>query len=237
MMPGVINIGQGDSVIEFNGRKVVVTGGAGILGQAVASRVKALGGTPVMLDIVDGFISDLGPTHSVDLTDATAVEACIAGIGKFDSLCNIAGGFDMGPAVFETTDALWDRMFLINVTTLRRMLAAAVPVLRAAGGGSIVNVGAFGALKGQGAMGAYGAAKSTVMRLTESLSEEVKGENINVNAVLPTLIDTPTNRADLPDSDFSKWVSPDKLANVICFLASDAASDVHGALVPVTGKV
>ena len=94
-------------------------------------------------------------------------------------------------------------MFSINVTTLRRVLSAAIPGMTGVGRGSVVNVGAMGALKAGGNMGAYAAAKSTVMRLTESLSDEVKHKGINVNAVLPTLIDTPRNRADMPGSDFS----------------------------------
>jgi NAD(P)-dependent dehydrogenase (short-subunit alcohol dehydrogenase family) len=103
------------------------------------------------------------------------------------------------------------------------------------GSGSIVNVGAMGALKASGNMGAYSAAKSTVMRLTESLSEEVKHQGVNVNAVLPSLIDTPRNRSDMPDADFSGWVNPRDLAEVICFLLSEESKAVHGALVPVAG--
>ena len=103
------------------------------------------------------------------------------------------------------------------------------------GRGSIVNVGALSAQSGQPNMGAYVAAKSTVMRLTESLSGELRSQGVNVNAVLPSMIDTPTNRRDMPDADFSRWVDPADLAEVMCFLASDAARAVHGALVPVRG--
>lgn len=128
-------------------------------------------------------------------------------------------------------------MLNINVTTLRRILSVAAPRLVEQGHGSIVNVGALGALRGVGNMRAYTAAKSTVMRMTEALSDEVKHKGVNVNAVLPSLIDTPRNRADMPGADFDKWVSPDDLAAVVCFLASDSARAVHGALVPVTGLV
>ncbi|MEM9623791.1 MAG: SDR family oxidoreductase [Pseudomonadota bacterium] len=214
---------------------MVVTGAAGILGEAVAATARQQGAEVVLLDVVDQFNPDLGSHHVVDLTDSQAVSDCFAAIGGFDVLANIAGGFAMGPAVFETEDELWDSMFTINVTTLRRVLAAAVPPLVAQGYGSIVNVGALGALRGVGQMGAYTAAKSTVMRLTEALSDEVRGQGINVNAVLPSLIDTPRNRADMPDADFSTWVAPEDLANVVCFLGSDRAKAVHGALVPVNG--
>jgi NAD(P)-dependent dehydrogenase (short-subunit alcohol dehydrogenase family) len=128
-------------------------------------------------------------------------------------------------------------MFAINVRTLQNALRAAVPGMIACGRGSIVNVGALGALKGQGGMSAYTAAKSVVMRLTESLSAELKEQGINVNAVLPSLIDTPRNRADMPGADYARWVGVDDLAAVMCFLGSDAARAVHGVLLPVSGLV
>ena len=221
----------------LEGKTIIVTGAAGILGEAVAKEAVSQGATVELVDVVDGFSSELGRCHSVDLTDAEAVSACIATIGDFDGLANIAGGFDMGPGVHETTDEQWDFLFDINVRTLRRMLSAAVPVLIARGRGSVVNVGALGALHGVGQMGAYTAAKSTVMRLTEALSDEVRAAGVNVNAVLPSLIDTPRNRADMPVADHGTWVKPQDLASVICFLLSDAAQAVHGALVPVRGLV
>jgi NAD(P)-dependent dehydrogenase (short-subunit alcohol dehydrogenase family) len=112
-----------------------------------------------------------------------------------------------------------------------------VPKLRERDHASIVNIGALGALSGQAAMSAYCAAKSTVMRLTESLSEELKSDGINVNAVLPSIIDTQPNREAMPDADFDTWVSPAQLAEVICFLASERARAIHGALLPVKGLV
>ncbi len=224
-------------IAQMDGKKIIVTGAAGVLGAAVAARVKAGGATVELIDVVPGFTSPLGRTHTLDLTDTAAVLRCIASIGDFDGVANIAGGFDMGPAVHVTEDKLWNFLFDINVTTLRRVLGATVPVLVARGRGAIVNVGALGALKGIGQMGAYTAAKSTVMHLTEALSDEVRAQGINVNAVLPSLIDTPRNRADMPDADHSRWVSPEALADVVCFLLSDAARAVHGALIPVRGLV
>ena len=221
----------------LDGKRMVVTGGAGVLGQAVGKVARNQGAEVLLLDVVPDFTSEIGQTFSVDLTDAGQVAACFAELGAFDALANIAGGFDMGPTVHETDDAMWDAMFEINVTTLRTVLRSAVPVLIEQGHGSIVNVGALGALRGAANMGAYTAAKSTVMRLTEALSDEVKGQGVNVNAVLPSLIDTPRNRADMPGADFSTWVAPEDLAEVVCFLASDAARAVHGALVPVSALV
>ena len=223
--------------MDLTGKRVIVTGAAGVLGQAVAAKCVALGASVALLDLVEDFASELGAVHCVDLTDRAAVERCVGDIGDFDAVCNIAGGFDMGPRVDEIEDQHWDTLFDINVTTLRNMLRATLPRLVERGRGSVVNVGALGALSGQAAMGAYTAAKSVVMRLTEAAAQEVRRKGVNVNAVLPSLIDTPRNRADMPDANYANWVSPDNLANVVCFLASDAAVEIHGALLPVSGRV
>jgi NAD(P)-dependent dehydrogenase (short-subunit alcohol dehydrogenase family) len=217
-------------------KRVVVTGANGALGRAVVARARALGAEVVQLDIA--FPADAGADcHIVDLADAGATAALFLNIGRVDVLMNVAGGFDMGPRTWEVTDPQWDAMFAINVRTLQNALRAAVPGMIACGRGSIVNVGALGALKGQGGMSAYTAAKSVVMRLTESLSAELKEQGINVNAVLPSLIDTPRNRADMPGADYARWVGVDDLAAVMCFLGSDAARALHGVLLPVSGLV
>lgn len=228
--------------MNLTAKTVVITGANGGLGRVVADKARSLGAKLVLLDVAFApeQLQDVGPDvrkFAVDLTSAEATRACFDQIGAFDVVFNLAGGFTMGPAVHEISEADWDFLFKMNVTTLHNVVRAAVPTLVARGRGAIVNVGALGALKGAGHMGAYAASKSVVMRLTESMSEELKNKGINVNAVLPSLIDTPRNRADMPDADFSKWVAPEDLANVICFLASDAARAVHGALVPVTGLV
>ena len=226
---------------QLANKTIVVTGGAGVLGQAVANCAKAQGARVVLVDVLDDFVSDLGTYHRLDLTQSEAVADCFAELfassDGVDAVANIAGGFAMGPTVYDTDDELWDAMFNINVTTLRRVINASVPRFVEQGRGSIINVGAVGALRGTANMGAYTAAKATVMRLTEALSDEVKGAGVNVNAVLPSLIDTPRNRSDMPDADFDAWLKPDELAEVVCFLASDAARAVHGALVPVTALV
>jgi len=214
---------------------MVVTGGAGVLGQGVAQAAQSQGADVVLLDVVADAPDLVGSLIQVDLTDPISLKQCFEQIGDFDVLANIAGGFAMGPAVYETDDAMWDAMFTINVTTLRRVLNEAMPRLLSRGRGSVINVGALGAMRGAPNMGAYLASKSVVMRLTESLSEEVKGAGVNVNAVLPTVIDTPRNRADMPDADPADWVDPQDLGQVICFLGSDDARAGHGALVPVSG--
>jgi NAD(P)-dependent dehydrogenase (short-subunit alcohol dehydrogenase family) len=141
----------------------------------------------------------------------------------------------MGEAVHEMQTATLEALLDLNVRTLLNMSHAVVPRMLAAGGGGIVNVGAYAALKGAAAMGAYVATKSAVIRLTETMAAELRENNINVNCVLPTIIDTPENRAAMPGADPARWVAPSDLANVIVFLASDAARAVHGAAVPVTG--
>ena len=223
--------------MDLTGKTALVTGAAGALGGAVVQKCTEQGARTVLLDVAEGFADGAGERLQVDLTDAAAVDAAIASVGDFDIVCNIAGGFNMGPKVHEITDAHWDAMFAINVTTLRNMLRAVLPPLVKRGRGSVVNVGALGALQGLAAMGAYTAAKSVVMRLTEAAAEEVRHQGVNVNAVLPSLIDTPRNRADMPKADHSTWVRPESIANLVCFLASDAAADIHGALIPVRGRV
>ncbi|MCX8115269.1 MAG: SDR family NAD(P)-dependent oxidoreductase [Burkholderiaceae bacterium] len=176
---------------------------------------------------------------AVDLLDAAQTQAAIARaaerFGRIDVLANIAGGFRMGEAVHETTDATWNFLLDINVRTLLNAVRAVVPQMLAAVGGKIVNVGAASALKGAALMGAYVAAKSAVIRLTETMALELREKNVNVNCVLPTIIDTPENRAAMPDADPKRWVAPEALADVIVFLASDAVRAVHGAAVPVAG--
>jgi NAD(P)-dependent dehydrogenase (short-subunit alcohol dehydrogenase family) len=123
----------------------------------------------------------------------------------------------------------------VNARTLLQAARAVVPRMLTGGGGKIVNVGAFAAQKGAANMDAYVASKGAVIRLTETMAAELREENINVNCVLPTVIDTPENRSAMPKSDPRRWVAPEDLANVIVFLASPAAKAIHGAAVPVTG--
>ena len=212
---------------------VVITGALGGLGRRVCAVAEAQGARVLRLDIARD--ESLTNSYAVDLTNADATFELIQSLGPFDGLINLAGGFAMGTESWDSSEDQWDLMFSLNVSTMRNAVKAAVPVLLERQGGSIVNVGAYGAREGQGLMGAYCASKSVVMRLTETLAEELKTKGINVNAVLPTVIDTPTNRAAMPDADPAAWVSPDDLAAVICFLSSPAARAINGALIPVRG--
>jgi NAD(P)-dependent dehydrogenase (short-subunit alcohol dehydrogenase family) len=232
--------------MEFDGRVVIVTGAAGNLGRAVAQAFAARGARLVLVDLRQESLDEafgaaggshlFAPANLLDQGQADAVAArAMERFGRIDVLANLAGGFRMGEPVHATSDATWNFLFDINARTLLHMARAVVPRLLAGGGGRIVNVGAFAAQKGVAQMGAYVASKSTVIRLTESMAAELRENNVNVNCVLPTIIDTPENRASMPDADPSRWVAPADLANVIAFLASDAARAIHGAAVPVTG--
>jgi NAD(P)-dependent dehydrogenase (short-subunit alcohol dehydrogenase family) len=153
--------------------------------------------------------------------------------GGIDVLVNIAGGFAWETLEGGSIDT-WARMQAMNLTSNATITKLALPQLRKSAAGRIVNIGAGGAVKAAMGMGAYAASKSGVHRLTEALAEELAGSSVTVNAVLPSIIDTPTNRADMPDADTSQWVQPAALADVILFLASDAARAVSGALIPVS---
>lgn len=231
---------------RFTDKVVAITGAAGNLGRAVAGRFAREGGSLVLLDVdaerAGRLAAELPGTHlglAVDLLDADAVKAAVATaadrLGAIDIACALAGGFAMGPKAHETPAAEWERMHRLNVGTLVTLLAAVTPGMIAKGSGKIVTVGAHAALKGVAGMGAYCASKSGVMRVTEGAAAELRSHGINVNCVLPTILDTPANRAAMPKADPSHWVALDDLAAVIGFLASDDARAVHGALLPVTG--
>jgi NAD(P)-dependent dehydrogenase (short-subunit alcohol dehydrogenase family) len=220
---------------------IVITGGHGALGSAVAKAAGEAGWTVAVIDHARQETQGADMTLSgVDLTEPgqaqQAIQAVAEQLGRIDALLNIAGGF-----VWQTTEdgdpAAWGRMHALNVTTALNASRAALPMLKQATDGRIVNVGAAGAQKAAAGMGAYAASKAGVHRLTESLAEELKETSVTVNAVLPSIIDTPANRADMGEANADKWVKPADLAAVMLFLASPAARAVTGALIPVTGRV
>lgn len=219
---------------------LVVTGANGNLGRAVVSKALEEGAKHIyMLDVnfSDGLPRERVSQHVVDLMDQAATASSFKAFGDVDALCNTAGGFTMGQTAFEASDDEWDRMYKLNVRTMLNTVRAVVPGMVSRKSGSIVNIGAAGALAGSALMAPYIVSKSAVIRITESLSAELKDNGINVNCVLPSVIDTPPNRAAMADADFSSWVSPEQLANTICFLASDSASGIHGASIPVKNRV
>lgn len=225
----------------MNDKTVVVTGAAGALGRVLAASLRARGARVIGIDMHAfaggaGFELALG---GVDLGDAEAITRAFAAIANrfdaLDGLANIAGGF-VWETIADGSVETWDRMYRTNVRSCLLTSQASIPLLRKRGG-AIVNVSAGASQRADKGMGAYAASKSAVSRLTESLAAELKDDNVRVNAVLPSIIDTPANRASMPDADFSRWVAPEALADAIAFLLSDAARAITGALVPVMGRV
>lgn len=226
----------------MNGTVIVVTGALGALGRSVAEIALSRGARVAGIDHAQAQIpatDDRIELGGVDLTDAgeakTAIDSVAAHFGRLDALINIAGGFAFA-TVAEGDDTVWQRMYAQNVLTALHASRAAIPHLVRSNAGRIVNIGAMGALQAGAGMGPYAASKAGVHRLTEALAAEWKGR-ITVNAVLPSTIDTAANRASMPKAEFDKWVTPAELAETILFLASDAASGVTGALIPVVGRV
>jgi NAD(P)-dependent dehydrogenase (short-subunit alcohol dehydrogenase family) len=234
---------------DLTGKTVIITGAAGNLGRATAA---AFANQGARLALVDLDPESLGAAQqalpdscdsavfATDLLDPEAVSAMIEEVKtRFEVihvLANIAGGFAMGPALHETTDAQWDDMMGLNLRTVIHCCRAAVPALQEAGGGRIINVSARAARRGVGHMGPYCVSKAAVITLTESLADELKHQGITANCIMPGTIDTPQNRAAMPDQDHATWVPPAALADVIVFLASDAARCVTGAAIPVFGR-
>lgn len=225
----------------------VITGGFGFLGREVAKSARRAGYNIALVDIhaepptgdFSGKDQNILFLGGVDISNAKISQNAATKInehfGRMDVLINIAGGF-----LWETVEAgapdNWNHLHKINVMTCLNMTRACLPYIKENKTGRIINIGAAAALKSEAGMGAYAASKSAVHRLTESLAAELKEDNITVNAVLPSIIDTPLNRKDMPDENYSKWVAPSELANIILFLASEEASPITGALLPVTGR-
>lgn len=233
--------------MNFKNQTVMVTGACGNLGRAVANAFAQNGANLVLVDLhrdslEKAFGAEDGqrlfaPANLLDKDQvAAAVTAATGRFTRIDVLCNIAGGFRMGPAIHETSDQDWDFLFDINARSMLHAVRAVVPGMIASGKGKIINIGANAALKGVAHMGAYCAAKGAVIRLTEAMAAELRDNNINVNCVLPSIIDTPENRTAMPNADPDRWVAPEALADVITFLASDAARAIVGVAIPVIGR-
>jgi len=234
--------------MTLRGKTVIVTGGFGALGNVVAEQAKARGASVAVIDHAgaapEGLAEKLGANAlligGVDLSSLDeakkAMDAVKQRFGRIDALLNIAGGF-----AWETVEdgkaETWDRMVALNLKTALNASKAAVPYLIESGAGRIINVGAGSAVHAASGFGPYAASKSAVHRLTESMADELKLKGVAVNAVLPSIIDTPANRKDMPKADFAAWVQPVELANAMLFLVSDAASAITGALIPVVGRV
>jgi NAD(P)-dependent dehydrogenase (short-subunit alcohol dehydrogenase family) len=226
--------------VDFSGRVIAVTGAAGALGEAVCATLQGFGAQVARLNHAP-VPSGSGPLSygGIDLADDAAAASAIAKIvletGRLDALVNIAGGFrfeKLEQGILET----WDSMYRTNLRSAVACCKAALPHLVKSGNGRIINIGALGAVKASAGMAAYAASKSGVAKLTEALADELKDRSVTVNALLPSTIDTPRNRLEMPKADFNRWVTPAAIGEVIAFLISDSASAVTGALIPVSGR-
>jgi len=237
-------------MFDFTQRVVMITGAAGNLGLAAAQAFQKSGAKLTLVDRAPGRLQKLFPelvdspncffADSVDLTDAAAVEAManetVNRFGRIDVLINTAGGYRAGTPLHSTTLETWDLMLNLNARSVFIVSRAVIPHLLRQGSGKIVSVASRAALAGEAGASAYSVSKSAVVRLTESMAAELKEHGINVNCVLPGIINTPPNRQAMPDADHRRWVEPESLAEVILFLASDVARDIHGAALPVYGR-
>ena len=235
---------------RFTDQVVMITGATGHLGSATVQAFADAGARIVAVDRNPDKQAKMHPALAqserhwlaapVDLTapaDVKAVvEQAVARMGRIDVLVNTVGGFRAGKLTQDTEVEVWDLMMNLNAKTAYLMCRAVAPHMRERKHGKIVNVAARAGLAGAAKMSAYSASKSAVIRLTETLAAELRREGVNVNCILPGTIDTPENREAMPDADFSRWVTPESLAEIILFLASGAARDMHGAALPVYGK-
>lgn len=230
--------------MNLAGKKIVVTGAFGALGALVSAELKAAGAQVACIDFAPeakkpAAIAECIAFGGVDLGSPTAatiaLDAAARQLGGLSGLVNIAGGFRW-EKIADGDIATWDLMFNMNVRTAVNATRAALPHLERPGA-RIVNTGAASAMKAAAGVGAYTASKAAVAKLTESLAEELKNDGITVNAVLPSIVDTPINRADMPTAEFDRWVKPKQIADLIVFLLSDRASAITGALIPIVGRV
>lgn len=226
----------------------IVTGAVGNLGRAVAHRFLERDAQVILLDrslerLIETFPSLADNDRhmligNVDLSAGEEVAAVFRRIvdhfGRVDVLVNTVGGFQGGKSVEEESPDTWDRLFHLNVLTAVNTCRSAAPLMRARGTGRIINVASPAALKGDAGLAAYSASKAALLRMTESLADELK--DANVNAVLPGTLDTPQNREAMPTADHSRWVPPEAVADVILFLASDESRAINGAAIPVYGR-
>ncbi|MBK9312699.1 MAG: SDR family oxidoreductase [Acidobacteria bacterium] len=236
--------------MDFSDQVVAITGAAGNLGGALARAFSEAGANLALIDRTPERLKEILPDiagetrHFIapptDVTDSQSVDATIQKIierfHRIDILVNTAGGYRAGTPVHETSNADWDFMLNLNARSVFLTCKNVIPHMLKQGRGRIVNIASSAALSGSANHAAYSVSKTAVLRLTESMAAELKSAGINVNCVLPGIIDTPPNRKAMPDADYKTWVTPESIAGVILFLSSDAASDIHGAAIPVFGK-
>ena len=227
----------------------IITGGTGALGRAVVSAFLQEGSRVACTYIVDEELKGLSSIierHKSNVLFIKAnvtkeeevkktIQETLEGFERIEILVNIVGGFAYAK-IIDTDEKTWDSMMNMNLKSAFFCSKAVLTHMIKQNYGRIVNISSRPALKGSAGVGAYSASKAGVLNLTETTADEVKDYDINVNAILPSTIDTPANRRDMPNADFSKWVKPEAIARVIVFLASDDSKPISGAAIPVYGK-
>lgn len=227
--------------MSYSGRTVVVTGGSGAVGRVASRRFAEAGARVVVADMTPP-PDEAGAVvyHETDVLDEASVrglfERVASEYGGPHVLVNIAGGFRFGPSVEEMDESDWDGLLQLNLKSAFLTIKNVLPYMKAQGYGRIVSIAARSGLHGDPMVAHYSVSKGGVILLTQSVAAEVKAHDITVNAVLPSIIDTPANRAAMPDAKVERWVQPDDLANVLLFLSSEEARAVSGAAVPVYYK-
>ena len=231
-------------------RNVLITGGTGFLGSAVTKAFISLGDTVAVTYLFDDEVNRFNQ-YNPDLSDEVTflyanvteeaavqktIDSCIDRFGHLDILVNIVGGFVGGIDTVELDEDKWDFMMNLNLKSVFFSCKTVIPHMTERGYGKIVNISARAGLKGEAGLSAYCVSKGGVRTLTESLAAEVMDSGINVNCIMPSIMDTPMNREAMPDEDHTRWVKTDDVAKVICFLTSDDASIINGAAIPVYGR-
>jgi NAD(P)-dependent dehydrogenase (short-subunit alcohol dehydrogenase family) len=234
---------------RFNGMTVLIAGGTGGLGEAVSLAFLDEGAVVAVtyrnpsgfdaLEQAAGSRASRLSGHQADVTDGVALrsllESLLARHGRLDVLVNAVGGYDGGASLWEADPSSLDRMLALNVRSGYALSRAVAPVMLRQKSGVIVNVASKAALDHAAGTAVYSASKAAAVALMDSLAEEVRGAGVRVNSILPSIIDTPANRAAMPDADFTKWPKPEEIARVILFLCSEEAQVIHGAALPVYG--
>jgi NAD(P)-dependent dehydrogenase (short-subunit alcohol dehydrogenase family) len=236
---------------DLRGRVALLTGGAGGLGQAVSTAFAAAGAAVVIVEsehtgpaaealIAAASMRGERMTYvAADVLDEDSVQAVIDTVvaqqQRLDIVVNLVGGYAAGQPVTALDLATWQRMLDLNVRTAFLVSKHAGSVMAGQGSGCILNISARGARTGRKHAAAYAVAKSAIITLTEVQAEEMRDQGVRVNCILPSIIDTPANRAAMPDADFSRWPRPEAVARVLLFLASDDAKLISGASIPVYG--
>jgi NAD(P)-dependent dehydrogenase (short-subunit alcohol dehydrogenase family) len=231
---------------DFSGKVVLITGGTGALGRAVAQAFGTSNATTVVTYIIDEEMEDvktkiktIAELVKADITKEDQAKKLVSRVietyDRIDVLVNVVGGYLGGKSVAELDETDWDKMMNMNLKSAFLISKHVIPLMVSAKHGKIVHISSRTGLKSDGYDSSYSASKSGLIRLVESISEEVKEHGINVNCILPSTIDTEANRKAMPNSDFSKWVKTEDLANVVLFLCSDGARAINGAVIPAYG--